>query len=51
MQSESRETLLNTKLKGLLVFLMVVVIFSLVLFRGMTFVGIDIFWFDSSIHC
>ena len=37
MQSESRETLLNTKLKGLLVFLMVVVIFSLVLFRNLFF--------------
>ena len=37
MQSESRETLLDTKLKGLLVLLIVVVIFSLVLFRNLFF--------------
>ena len=37
MQSESRETLLNTKFKALLVLLIVVIIFSLVLFRNLFF--------------
>ena len=37
MQSERRETLLNMKLKGLLVLLMALAIFSLVLFRNLFF--------------
>ena len=37
MQSESREQLLNKKLKAILPFLIVVVIFSLILFRNLFF--------------